>query len=742
MSTKRLTYLSIYILSMSISLVAISSPATNSVTVNQQALINPGKEWLNYGRTYKEQRYSPLAEINKNNVKELDLAWSFKFDTARGMEATPIMHNGVLYVSTGWSHVHAINARTGAELWHYDAKVPKSHLAKTCCGPVNRGVAIWQKDKTAPLQVFFGSLDGRLIALDALTGEENWSVQSTPTDGNYSITGAPRIVKDMVIIGNGGGELGVRGYISAYDVSSGEMRWRFYTVPGDRNKPQESEALEKALSSWSGDEWYKLGGGGGTVWDTLVFDPDLDILYIGTGNGSPWNRDLRSPGGGDNLYLSSIVAINPNDGKYIWHYQTTPKENWDYTATQQLILAELTIKGEERKIIMQAPKNGFFYVLDRVTGELLSAEKFGHVTWATHVDMATGRPVESEFADYQKNGGSYLWPSPYGAHNWQPMSYSQKTGYIYIPVQSFPAYFTGQKEVRYLENRWNTGVDLNEIRGPQSWVAGRAVMDALVYGELVAWDPIKNERAWTVRHPKPSNGGTLSTAGNLVFQGTWDGVFTAYDAANGDPLWQYQSDSAILAGPITYELDGDQYVAVAQGSGGVVMLTIGDEVRKNTVNQNRLLVFKRGKSEKGFLPIDDSVVQIQPLHGHSDTDDATIKNGEYLYHTNCASCHGIDATSNYVVPDLRYMTEKTHEDFATIVLGGSLTHKGMIGFYETLNLDDVKMIHEYLKDKQVSLPEKLEMTFAQKVEYWLNFAIAKLGEKYPEILNATREYSM
>ena len=742
MSTKRLTYFSIYIFFVTVSLGTLSSPATNSVTVNQQALISPGKEWLNYGRTYKEQRYSPLAEINKNNVNELDLAWSFKFDTARGMEATPIMHNGVLYVSTGWSHVHAINARTGAEIWHYDAKVPKAHLAKTCCGPVNRGVAIWQKDKTAPLQVFFGSLDGRLIALDALTGEENWSVQSTPTDGNYSITGAPRIVKDMVIIGNGGGELGVRGYISAYDVSSGEMRWRFYTVPGDRNKPQESEALEKALSSWSGDEWYKLGGGGGTVWDTLVFDPDLDILYIGTGNGSPWNRDLRSPGGGDNLYLSSIVAINPNDGKYIWHYQTTPKENWDYTATQQLILAELTIKGEERKIIMQAPKNGFFYVLDRVTGELLSAEKFGHVTWATHVDMATGRPVESEFADYQKNGGSYLWPSPFGAHNWQPMSYSQKTGYIYIPVQSFPAYFTGQKEVRYLENRWNTGVDLNEIRGPQSWVAGRAVMDALVYGELVAWDPIKNERAWTVRHPKPSNGGTLSTAGNLVFQGTWDGVFTAYDAANGDPLWQYQSDSAILAGPITYELDGDQYVAVAQGSGGVVMLTIGDEVRKNTVNQNRLLVFKRGKSEKGFLPIDDSVVQIQPLYGHSDTDDATIKNGEYLYHTNCASCHGIDATSNYVVPDLRYMTEKTHEDFATIVLGGSLTHKGMIGFYETLNLDDVNMIHEYLKDKQVSLPEKLEMTFAQKVEYWLNFAIAKLGEKYPEILNATREYSM
>ena len=357
-------------------LLSFSSIINASLVVNQTALINPKGEWLNHGRTYKEQRYSPLTDINKNNVNELDLAWSFKFDTARGMEATPILHDGVLYVSTGWSHVHAIDARSGDELWHYDAKVPKSQLAKTCCGPVNRGVAIWQKDNSSPLQIFFGSLDGRLIALDAKTGKENWSVQSTPTDGNYSITGAPRIVKDMVIIGNGGGELGVRGYITAYDVSSGEMRWRFYTVPGDRNKPQESEALKKALPTWSGEEWYKLGGGGGTVWDSIVFDPELDILYIGTGNGSPWNRDLRSPGGGDNLYLSSIVAINPDNGKYIWHYQTTPADNWDYTATQQMILAEIEINNEIRSVIMQAPKNGFFYVLDRKTGELISAEKF------------------------------------------------------------------------------------------------------------------------------------------------------------------------------------------------------------------------------------------------------------------------------------------------------------------------------------------------------------------------------
>ena len=723
-------------------LLSFSSVINASLVVNQTALINPKGEWLNHGRTYKEQRYSPLTDINKNNVNELDLAWSFKFDTARGMEATPILHDGVLYVSTGWSHVHAIDARSGDELWHYDAKVPKSQLAKTCCGPVNRGVAIWQKDNSSPLQIFFGSLDGRLIALDAKTGKENWSVQSTPTDGNYSITGAPRIVKDMVIIGNGGGELGVRGYITAYDVSSGEIRWRFYTVPGDRNKPQESEALKKALPTWSGEEWYKLGGGGGTVWDSIVFDPELDILYIGTGNGSPWNRDLRSPGGGDNLYLSSIVAINPDNGKYIWHYQTTPADNWDYTATQQMILAEIEINNEIRSVIMQAPKNGFFYVLDRKTGELISAEKFGHVTWATHVDMETGKPVESEFADYQENGGSYIWPSPYGAHNWQPMSYSKKTGYIYIPVQTIPAYFSGQKEVSYKVNRWNTGVNLNESRSPASWVAAKASLDALVYGELVAWDPIKQERAWTVRHPKPSNGGTLSTAGDLVFQGTWDGAFAAYDALSGDQLWQYQSDSAILAGPITYELDGEQYVAVTQGSGGVVMLTIGEEIRKNFVNQNRLLVFKRGDFNLERLTANNTMASLESVKFEHDLDIARVKNGEYLYHNNCASCHGLDAKSNYVVPDLRYMSEETHDNFATIVLGGSLTHKGMIGFYETLSLDDVGMIHDYLRDEQTSVAEKLEMTFSQKVEYWFNYAISKLGEKFPEILNATRDSIM
>jgi len=725
-------------MAFSLSSAAIDKPST----VNQATIVDPGSEWLSYGRTYREQRFSPLNEINRDNVDELDLTWSFKFDTARGMEATPIVHNGVIYMSTGWSHVHALDARTGEELWHYDAKVPKAQLAKTCCGPVNRGVAIWQENENSPLQIFFGALDGRLIALDAKTGAENWSIQSTPTDGNYSVTGAPRIVKGMVIIGNGGAELGVRGYVSAYDVNTGDMKWRFFTVPGDRNKPQETPALEAALETWSGDDWYKLGGGGGTVWDSLVYDPELDLLYIGTGNGSPWNRDLRSPGGGDNLYLSSIVALRPDTGEYVWHYQVTPADNWDYTATQQLVLAELELDGEQRSVIMQAPKNGFFYVLDRKTGELLSAEKFGRATWATHVDMETGRPVESKFANYQENGGSFIWPSPYGAHNWQPMSYSSKTGLMYIPVQSIPAYFSAKEEVMYRVNRWNTGVDLNTNRDPKSWVAARASMDALIYGELVAWDPVKKQRAWQIHHNKPSNGGILSTDGDLVFQGTWEGTFAAYDAYNGDKLWQYKSDSAVLAGPVSYELDGDQYIAVAQGSGGTVMITVGDELQRNKVNQNKLLVFKRGNFNNTQAHTENELTTIRPLGRPVNKDPEVIAYGESLYHNNCASCHGINALSNYVVPNLRYMSEQTHDEFATIVLGGSRTHKGMIGFYETLSLEDVSAIHTYLDNKQENLPERLELTFLQKIEYWLNYWMAKLGEMFPELLNATREYIM
>jgi len=711
----------------------------NVTVVDQQAITDPDSEWLSYGRNYKEQRFSPLSKINRDNVDELDLAWSFKFSTARGMEATPLMHDGVLYVSTGWSHVHALDARTGEQLWHYDARVPKDHLIKTCCGAVNRGVAMWQGEEESDLQVFFGTLDGRLIALDAKTGEMNWSTQTTPDNSNYSVTGAPRVIDGKIIIGNGGAELGVRGYITAYDVTNGDQLWRFYTVPGNPNKPQEHPALEVALETWGDKSWHKVGGGGGTVWDSIVYDPELDLLYIGTGNGSPWNRELRSPGGGDNLYVSSIVALKPDTGDYVWHYQVTPKDNWDYTATQQLTLAEIEHKGEMRQVIMQAPKNGFFYVLDRATGELLSAEPFAKVTWASHIDMETGRPVETEYANYQANGGSYIWPSPYGAHNWQPMSYSPKTGLMYIPVQNIPHYFSAQETVKYRLNRWNTGVDLNESRDPVSWVAGQASMDALISGELLAWDPVKQKPAWKVPHQGPANGGVLSTSGDLVFQGMGNGTFAAYDADNGDALWQYQSDSAVLAGPMTYELDGEQYVAVAQGSGGTVMLTIGDNLKRNKVNKNKLLVFKLGDFGLTKTLPDESLATILPLSEEVTASPEVIAKGEELYGHNCGTCHGISAKSNYIVPDLRYMSDQTHRDFIGIVLGGSRAHKGMVGFYETNTVEDVQAIHSYLKNQQQRLPEMVEMTFLQKIEYWFTYGAAKLGEKYPWMLNATRD---
>ena len=705
-------------------------------------IAQPGKEWLSYGRDYTEQRFSPLDKINRDNIEKLALDWSFAFSTTRGMESTPLLHDGVIYVSTGWSHVYALDATTGEKIWHYDAKVSKTILAKTCCGPVNRGVGLWQGSITEPLQVFLAALDGRLIALDAKTGLENWSTQTTPTSGNYSITGAPRIAKGLVFIGNSGGELGVRGFISAYDALTGEKRWRVYTVPRDPKQPQESSALSRALKTWNGDYWHMQGGGGGTIWDSIVYDPKFDLLFVGTGNGSPWNREIRSPGGGDNLYLSSILALNPNNGDYVWHYQVTPKDNWDYTATQQLVLAQLEIGGSTRDVIMQAPKNGFFYVLDRASGELLSANPYPHITWASHVDMNTGRPVETDYANYQKNGGSYIWPSPFGAHNWHPMSFNPNLGLVYIPVQNIPGYFSELEKVEYKINRWNTGVDLNEARDAKSWVTAKASKDALVYGELIAWDPVKSISRWRVRLPKPSNGGVLSTAGGIVFQGTQDGEFAAYDAEDGERLWEYKTDSAILAGPISYAINNNQYIAVTQGGGGAVMLTLGDDLKYEQKNHNKLLVFRLGESNKSPQRPAQNLAPILALENESSIDEKNIGRGEMLYSRNCSTCHGISAKGNGVLPDLRYMDKETHLGFMAIVLGGSKSEHGMLGYHETLTAPDVENIHEFLNKKQQELPDKLVMSYLQKLEYWGIFWMSKLGEKFPFILNWTRDLIM
>ncbi|MFT5929609.1 MAG: quinohemoprotein ethanol dehydrogenase, partial [Candidatus Azotimanducaceae bacterium] len=508
--------------------------------------------WPSHGLNASETRESPLRQINPDSISTLGLAWSFDTGTRRGLEASPIIIDGVIYTTGDWSRVFANNAKTGELLWQYDPNVDRAWGVNACCDVVNRGVAV------AANQVFVGALDGRLIALDSATGRPVWETLTIDRTKPYTITGAPRIVHDTVIIGNGGAEYGVRGYVSAYDIKTGDLRWRFYTVPGNPALPAESNAMEMAQKTWTGDVFWKVGGGG-TVWDSMAYDPELDLLYIGVGNGAPWNRHIRSPGGGDNLFLSSIVALNAKTGEYVWHYQTTPADTWDYTATQHMILTELAINGEKRKVILQAPKNGFFYVLDRTTGELISAETYVPITWATHVDIETGRPQETDNADHRVEF-QMTKPAPFGGHNWQPMAMNQKTGLVYIPAMENVSMYSTPETFEYIEGGyWNLGQndDLNADNplANMSPTLANAVMKHLLRGRLIAWDPIEQKEQWRVEHATAWNGGVLTTAAGLVFQGDGAGFLSAFDASSGERIWQYNVGNGIIAPPVSYEID-------------------------------------------------------------------------------------------------------------------------------------------------------------------------------------------
>lgn len=669
----------------------ITEPASTVSDVNAKRLANADSEpenWLSHGRTYDEQRFSPLKQINSDNVAELGLAWFFDFPTRRGLEATPIVVDGVIYVTGSWSMVFAFDAKTGSLLWQYDPQVPPEWAVNLCCDVVNRGVAFWQG------KVYFGTLDGRLIALNAGSGEKVWEVQTTPTDKPYSITGAPRIVKGKVIIGNGGADLGVRGFVSAYDAESGEQVWRFYTVPGDPSKPFESKALEMAATTWNGGQWWKVGGGGGTVWDSMAYDPDLDLLYVGVGNGSPWDREVRSPGGGDNLFLSSIVAVRPDTGEYVWHYQTTPGESWDYTATQHMILADLEIDGKVRKVIMQAPKNGFFFVVDRVTGEFISAEKYTKVTWASHVDSATGRPVENPGVRYTQ-GTAVLYPSGLGGHNWHPMSYSPDTGLVYIPVQEMPQAYTARADFEYKPNQWNTGVETHDGGMPDDKATREVIMD-MIRGNISAWDPVAQKVRWQVQHSNMSNGGLLSTAGNLLFQGNAEADFVAYRADTGERLWSTPVQTGVVAAPVSYAIDGEQYIAIMAGWGGIFAVA-GGEVAKRSAegrNRSRLLVYKLGGTKQLPALEEEAEKLLAPPPIIADAD--TVEQGRRLYMDHCTFCHGDRAVSGSEIADLRYLHPAKHEIFNKIVLDGLFIGLGMPTFKEVLSVDDAEAIHAYL----------------------------------------------
>ena len=642
-----------------------------------------GGEWLSHGRTYSEQRYSPLEQINAGNVKGLGLAWYKDLDNTRGLESTPLFHDGVIYTSMSWSRVIAVDAASGKELWRYDPEVAKVKARTSCCDAVNRGVALWG-DK-----VYVGTLDGRLIALDAKTGKAIWSQQTTDPAKPYSITGAPRVVKGKVIIGNGGAEYGVRGFVSAYDADTGKLAWRFYTVPGDPALPYEHPELREAAKTWQGDQYWKLGGGG-TVWDSMAYDPELDLLYVGTGNGSPWNREVRSPGGGDNLYLSSILAIRPDTGKLAWHYQVTPGDSWDFTATQQITLAELNIDGKPRKVLMQAPKNGFFYVLDRTNGKLISAEKFGKVTWAEKVDLATGRPVEAPGVRYEKEP-IVMWPSPFGAHNWHSMSFNPGTGLVYIPYQEVPGVYRNEGKDFVTRKAFNTAAGFADATD---------VPAAVVSGALLAWDPVKQKAAWKVPYPTHWNGGTLSTAGNLVFQGTAAGQMHAYSADKGEALWQFEAQSGIVAAPMTFELAGRQYVAIMAGWGGVATLTGGESMNlPGMKNRSRLLVFALdGKAQ--LPPPAPAPAKVERVPQPVTAAPEQVQAGKQLYGQFCSVCHGMGTISGGLIPDLRQSSDATREHFQQIVLQGALKTLGMPSFDDSLKPEEVEQIKLYVMSRE------------------------------------------
>ncbi len=670
--------------------------------ITHAALVNASDndaDWITHGRTYSEQRFSPLQQINAETVGDLGLEWFADMDTARGQEATPLVMDGKLYLTTAWSKVRAFDAASGEPLWDYDPEVPGETAVKACCDVVNRGLAAWG-DK-----LFLGTLDGRLIALNRDSGEVEWETVTVDQSQSYTVTGAPRIIDGKIIIGNGGAEFGVRGYVAAYDVADGKELWRFYTVPEGNEDEASPEYLKAAAETWSGDALVGEDaiGGGGTVWDSMAYDPDLDLLYIGVGNGSPWNRAYRSPGEdgtgeGDNLYLSSIVAIRPSTGEYVWHYQTTPGETWDYTATQHIILADMEIDGSERQVLMQAPKNGFFYVIDRATGEFISAKPYVAVNWASGIGE-DGRPIENPETRVDKTGKpAIVTPGALGGHNWHPMAYHPGENLVYIPA--FEAAMVYAPEANWKPDRargFNVGFNLGAGDLPPDLGIRREVVGTLK-GKLVAWDPVSQEAKWTVDHPGPWNGGLLATGGGLVFQGTAGSELNAYSAATGDKVWSFGAQTGVVAPPITYTVDGEQYVAVLAGWGGAYAITVDGGLLNDLApvrNISRLLVFKLGGEAE--LPPEPELAALPLDPPASRADEQTIALGAEKYARYCAVCHAPAAVGSTVLPDLRRSgTLGNKQSWMAVVGDGILKDNGMVSFAESLSPEEIEAVRAYV----------------------------------------------
>jgi quinohemoprotein ethanol dehydrogenase len=644
-----------------------------------------GKDWPAGGRDQSDQHFSPLTQVNEDTVGRLGLAWYWDLPKPQLAISVPLEVGGVIYTATGYSIVRAFSASTGKLLWEYDPVVRDRRMAQAWG---IRGLAYWKG------HILFGAVDGRLMSVNARTGKLVWSMQTLQKGDSRYISGAPRVFGDKVIIGHGGAEFGAnRGYVTAFDAAGGRQLWRFFTVPGDPAKGFENKAMALAAQTWTG-QWWKFGGGG-TVWDAITYDPELDRLYIGTSNGEPWNHKIRSPQGGDNLFVTSIVALDANTGDYIWHYQVNPGDSWDYTATQNMVMATLAIDGRPRKVLMQAPKNGFFYVLDRETGKLIGADKYDKVTWADHVDLDSGRPVENPNARYQ-DGHTVIWPGPVGAHSWQPMAFNPNSGLVYIPTMTMPGSYDDR------------GIDLKAYRAPQNPFTLHGGLNIDTTSEipadagtssLVAWDPVGKKTVWRVEQPGGWYGGTLTTAGNLVFQGRADGKLVAYSADKGKPLWTFDAQVGIVGTPISYWVDGRQYVSILAGFGGSG-LVFGEMVRRfgwdYRSQKRRLLTFVLDGTQS--LPAPGPRAQTNFIDALDYRPNPTLEQlGSRIFVSkSCYACHGFGAIAAGGAPDLRASAIVTDQSsFDRVVIKGALESAGMPKFYE-LTPAETGAIRQYI----------------------------------------------
>jgi len=651
-------------------------------------------EWPSWGRTPGETHYSPLDEIDTGNVANLKPAWHF--DLEPGYTATtPLMAEGKVFLTSGHSHIRALDAVTGKQLWEYDGGTRERAKNALNLSWGNKGIAY---DKG---HVFLVTTDGYVISLDAKTGKEAWKTYDYPDASPRNSNGAPRVFAGKVIVGFGGADISpARGFVTAYDENTGKQVWRFYTTPGDEVTPANRKAEEVMRKTWPSGWKNPDGtrrGGGGTAWNAFSYDPDLGLIYIGVGNGFPYNRDKRSPGGGDNLFLASIVAVKADTGEYVWHYQVTPGEQWDVTATTDMELATLKIDGKDRKVLMQAPKNGFFYVLDRATGELLNQPgKIAKVTWADHIDMKTGRPVENPGIRYNGKPGLFeLWPGPTGAHSWPPMAYSPQTGLVYIPVLENGALIgDGQKGGGEI----SAGMGVTMI--PEVDLPGGH------RSFLKAWDPVHQTTAWKVELPGNWPGGVMTSAGGLVFQGRIDGYLVAYDAKTGKELWKFKTASPVVGAPITYRVNGTQYVTVITGNGGngAGINSPGlEQYRTDYRAPRRVLTFSL--DGKDTVPAYTPPPRVPPADPDYKPDAARAQAGFMLFAGRaCLVCHGWNAIGGGAAPDLRYSPVITDAaTFKSIVKEGALKMNGMPPFpgFTDKELEDLRF---YLRTRAQQAP--------------------------------------